>query len=222
MNHYLDGPRPRWSFAAAQALILGVMLSISSAVGAVDPSDSLQGTVDEVANYLQMTDAQRSELASLFSGEAANVREVVDAIQDDLGFDAVLDLLTEAKSIREDFIPALQGLLDDEQRARLDRLPHDDSFYISTVTRLVTDARVARFREKLDLTDAQVPEVRSVLEGGFQDALSIVAGLGRKDVKISGSVVLDIVTDLRGTQRMMDRGVRKVLTEEQRSILDKD
>lgn len=58
--------------------------------------------------------------------------------------------------------------------------------------------------------------------GGFQDALSIVAGLGRKDVELSGSAVLDIVTDLRGAQRMMDRGVRKVLTEEQVSILDRD
>lgn len=52
--------------------------------------------------------------------------------------------------------------------------------------------------------------------------MSIVAGLGRRDVELRGSAVLDIVTDLRGAQRMMDRGIRKVLTEEQMSILDSD
>lgn len=206
----------------ASALLIGLWLLGAGAAGAVELSDSLRATVDEMANYLQMTDSQRSDLTALVSDEAGRVRDVVDAIQDDLGFDSALDLLTETKNIRKNFIPGLRGLLDEDQKARLDRLPSDDSFYISAVARLITDARVDRFQTKLQLTDSQVPEVREVLEGGFQDALSIVAGLGRQEEDFSASLVLDIVTDLRGAQRMMDRGVRRVLTDEQKAILEED
>ncbi len=197
-------------------LLAVVALMVPVAAGA-STEEAILTTLAETADQLSLRDDQRDDARRIIGEEFARTSEVIDAISDDLSFESVVDLLAEAKNIRESFVPSIQGILDDSQKERLERLPHDDSFYIGMAARMITDSRVEKLAEKVGLAEGQIPEVRRALDSGFRDALEVVYGLAH-DGEDSGA--MDILVDLRGIQRGVKRDLGKVLDEGQMARLD--
>ena len=135
-----------------------------------------------------------------------------------ISFNSVLDLLVEARAAREEFIPAMQKILTEEQKGKLAKLPKAHEVYVAAMAGWLAEAQLGKLKGKVGLTDGQIPGVRSVLLTQYQEAVRIVEGLVRNaDDKSMKATVLDAVVDLRTMQRTAERGIERELTEEQKA-----
>ena len=137
-------------------------------------------------------------------------------------FDSVIDLLTEARSIKKDVIPQLNALLTPQQKATLANLPRQRQLWSTVAAAWMAEARLKSLAARVDLTPDQVPAVRTQLLAEFHDAADIVDELLRADneQRPAPSAVLDAVLDLRAAVRAGTRKVEQMLTPEQRAALE--
>ena len=198
--------------------LLALVALMTPAFTLASTEEAVLATLAETADQLALRDDQKAEARRVIGDEFARTSDVIDAISDDLSFESVVDLLAEAKNIRESFVPSIQGILDEDQKERLDRLPHDDSFYIGMAARMITDSRIKKLSEKVGLSETQIPEARRALDSGFRDALEVVYGLAHDGGEDAGA--MDILVDLRGIQRGVKRDLGRVLDEGQMAKLD--
>ena len=77
---------------------------------------------EKIRTELALTDDQAEGLRVLVSDRLMRA-EVVAASFGHVTFDSVIDLLTEARSIKKEFIPQLNALLTPQQKATLANLP---------------------------------------------------------------------------------------------------
>ena len=91
--------------------------------------------------------------------------------------------------------------------------------YVSAVAGWLTEDQVGKLKDRVGLTDAQVPQIRGALLGQYKEAAGIIEGLigNSENDKSMTQTVLDAVLDLRGAQRMAEREIQKTLTAEQKT-----
>jgi len=177
---------------------------------------ALQPALAEMKSQLNLSDAQAGQVAGLLADRYARLKTFVDEFGG-VSFDSVVDVLVEARSLRDDFVPALQGVLTDEQRAKLAQLPKAHELYVAAAGGWLTEAYLDKLGRRVGLTGEQLGELRPVTLEHFRDAVSIVEGLVAGGEK---KAILDAVVDLRGVQRQTRRDVEKRLTAEQKAKLD--
>ena len=133
-----------------------------------------------------------------------------------------LDLLTEARSIKKEFIPQLNALLTPQQKAKLANLPRQRELWSTVAAAWMAEARLKSLDARVNLTPDQVPAVRTQLRAEFHDAADIVDELLRADSgqRPATGAVLDAVLDLRAAVRAGTRKVEQMLTPEQRAALE--
>ena len=176
---------------------------------------------EEIRTELGLTDAQAREFRILI-GERLMRAEVVAASFGHVTFDSVIDLLTEARSIKKEFIPQLNALLTPQQKATLANLPRERQLWRTVAAAWMAEARLKSLAARVNLTPDQVPAVRTQLLAEFHDAADIVDELLRADngQRPATSAVLDAVLDLRAAVRAGTRRVEQMLTPEQRAALE--
>ena len=148
--------------------------------------------------------------------------EVVAASFGHVSFDSVIDLLTEARSIKKEFIPQLNALLTPQQKAKLANLPRQRQLWSAVTAAWMAEARLKTLAARVNLTPDQVPAVRTELLAEFHDAADIVDELLRADNgrRPSTEAALDAALDLRAAVRAGTRRVERILTPEQRAALE--
>jgi Spy/CpxP family protein refolding chaperone len=176
---------------------------------------------DEIRTELGLTDAQAREFRFLIVERAIRA-EAVAASFGHVTFDSVIDLLAEARSIKQEFIPQLNALLTPQQRARLANLPRQRQLWSTVAAASMAEARLKSLDARVNLTPDQVPAVRTQLLAEFHDAADIVDELLRADNgrRPAAGAVLDAVLDLRAAVRAGTRKVEQMLTPEQRAALE--
>ncbi len=176
---------------------------------------------EKIRTELALTDDQAEELRVLVSDRLMRA-EVVAASFGHVSFDSVIDLLTEARSIKKEFIPQLNALLTPQQKAKLANLPHQRQLWSAVTAAWMAEARLKTLAARVNLTPDQVPAVRTELLAEFHDAADIVDELLRADNgrRPSTEAALDAALDLRAAVRAGTRRVERILTPEQRAALE--
>jgi hypothetical protein len=185
--------------------------------GRLESIPSLAPALQQMKTELGLSDAQVNQAEGLLADQYGRVKAVVDEFGG-VSFDSVVDVLAEARSVRDDFIPKLNGVLSEEQRAKLGSLPKAHEIYIAAAGGWLTEAYLDKLGRKVGLSREQLADLRSVTLEHFRDAVSIVEGV----IEGGGAkkAVLDAVVDLRGVQRQTRRDVEKRLTDEQKGKLE--
>jgi hypothetical protein len=199
------------------ALSVGLTAGSTVSAQAPGPLPALKPAVAQLKTELQLTDQQVSDAGRLVTGQMARVTSAVENFGG-ISFESVLDILVEARAAREEFIPAMQKILTEEQKGKLSKLPKAHEVYVAAMAGWLAEAQLGRLKGKVELTDAQIPGVRSVLLTQYEEAVRIVEGLVRNtDDKSMKATVLDAVVDLRTMQRTAERGIERELTGEQKA-----
>jgi hypothetical protein len=201
-----------------------VLVAVLAAAGSSRAESRLQSlpalepAVAEMKAQLGLSDAQMSQVEGLVVDRYEQVRAVVEEFGGGVSLDSVVDVLAEARSVRDDFVPALKGALTEEQRGRLAALPKAHEIYVAVGCGWLTEAYLDKLGRKVGLSAEQVADLRPVALGHFRDAVSIVEGV----VAGGGAkkAMLDAVVDLRGVQRQIQRDVQRRLTDEQKARLE--
>ena len=176
---------------------------------------------EEIRTELGLTDAQARAFRLLIV-ERLMRAEAVAASFGHVTFDSVIDLLTEARSIKKEFIPQLNALLTPQQKAKLAHLPRQRQLWSTVAAAWMAEARLKSLSARVNLTPDQVPAVRTQLLAEFHDTADIVDELLRADngQRPAAGAVLDAVLDLRAAVRAGTRKVEQMLTPEQRAALE--
>jgi Spy/CpxP family protein refolding chaperone len=176
---------------------------------------------EEIRTELGLTDTQTRAFRILIV-EGLMRAEAVAASFGDGTLDAIIDLLTEWRSINKEFIPRLNALLTPQQKAKLANLPRQRQLWSTVAAAWIAEARLKSLVARVNLTPDQVPAVRNQLLAEFHDAADIVDELLRADdgQRPATSAVLDAVLDLRAAVRTGTRKVAQILTPEQRAALE--
>lgn len=212
-----------WSMLALTALLTATAAEparaqASGRLQAAVPA-ALVPALEQMKTELALTDEQTSQAGRLMVERLARAAGAVESFGG-ISFDSVLDLLVEARSFRDEFIPELTALLTGEQKAKLAALPKAHKVYTAAMAGWFAQARVDKMRTRINLTDAQVPDVQAALLDEFRDAIGIVEGFVSKDSeKSTKSAILDLVVDLRAVQRQGQRRIERLLTTEQQQAL---
>jgi hypothetical protein len=181
---------------------------------------ALKPAVEELKSELALTDQQVQEAENILVGFVARAKTAVNNFGG-ITFESIVDLLSEAQAIREEFIPRITSLLDESQVQKLKTLPKAHELYVSAMAGWLTEAQLEKLKERVGLTEGQIPETRALLLGQFEDAVGIVEGFVNRDgAKLAKSEVMQAVLDLRSVQRQTRRKLRSTLTEEQKTRLD--
>lgn len=180
-------------------------------------SPALQPALTQLKAELALTDQQSAQAARLIGSRVSRIEAAVESFGD-VSFDSVVDILVEARSVKDEFIPELQGLLTAEQKAKLGQLPKNHDVYVSAMAGWITEGRLKKLSLKVRLTDAQIPQVRAVLLDQARDAVTIVEGLASGDG--GKKKILDAVVDLRGVVRQGERKIQPLLSAEQKTALE--
>jgi hypothetical protein len=183
--------------------------------GDLDSRPGLKTMLAEIRDQLELTDGQVTTARGLIEGQIDRARAVVEEL-DEFTFDSVLDLLVEARSIREEFIPQLRGLLDERQLEKLDALPKSSEIYIQGMVGWIVEERVDKLRDRLGLESEQIDEIREVITDQIRDSVEILEGIDRGEDS-SRRDMLDAVMDLRGAQRSANRQIGRLMTDDQKS-----
>ena len=117
---------------------------------------------EEIRMELGLTDAQAREFRILIV-ERLMRAEAVAASFGHVTFDSVIDLLTEARSIKTEFIPQLNALLTPHQKAKLANLPRQRQLWSTVAAAWMAEARLKSLDARVNLTPDQVPAVRTQL-----------------------------------------------------------
>ena len=205
---------PRIGLAAAALLLIGH--GHARAQERLQATPALQPALTEMKRHLDLSDDQVGQVEGLLAERYGRIKAFVDEFGG-VSFDSVVDVLVEARSVRDEFVPALKGVLNDEQRARLGQLPKEHEVYVAAVGGWLAEAYLDKVGRRVDLSGEQVGELRPVILDRFRDAVSIVEGLVGDGGK---KAILDAVVDLRGVQRQTRRDVEKRLNAEQRAKLE--
>lgn len=199
-------------------LAVSVVALAASAAAAQVPS-SLRPALEEMRTELDLSDAQVTEANSLVLDRIARFEAAIDRFGD-LNLDSMVDLLAEARSVREEFIPALRGILNDDQRAALAALPKDHQLYVSAMAGWLGEARVRRLRDRVGLSDEQAEQIRTAVTDEYRDGVAIVSGLAGEEGGPGRREMLDALLDLRGVIRQANQHVDQVLDAEQKAALE--
>jgi hypothetical protein len=200
----------------AGAALLG-LTAAGQASAQLSGLPALEPAVDELKAELDLTDRQVEDAKSLVTAEMVRVTAAVESFGG-ITFDSVLDLLVEARATRDELIPALRRILTHDQIERLAKLPKAHEVYLAAMSGWLTEAQLAKLRDRLGLTEAQIPAIRSVLLGQYREAVRIAEGFVRRaDDKSMQETVLDAVVDLRTIQRTTERGIERELSDEQKA-----
>ncbi len=177
----------------------------------------------EVKTELGLTDAQAREFQVLIVERLVRAQAVATSFGH-VSIDSVIDLLTEARSIKTEFIPKLNALLTPRQKATLAHLPRQRQLWSRMAAAWMAETRLHSLDARVNLTPDQVPAVRTQLLAEFHDAADIVDELLRADngQRPATGAVLDAVLDLRAAVRAGTRKVEQILTPEQRAALEAD
>lgn len=205
--------------AFAMAAIAVAAPSAQSADFNLDDYPSLKPAIEEMRSELQLTDSQFLTAKGLIGEQLDRVSGVVDDL-DKFNFDTAVDLLIEARSVRDDFIPELRGILDAEQKEKLRQLPRSHDLYVSAMAGWLTEGRVEKLSSRLGLEPGQIPGVREALFGQFDESIRIVSGL----VDFEGDpmdLIMDSLVDLRLTQREANRAIERQLDDAQKAKFEK-
>lgn len=198
--------------------LVGIAVGLAgSHAGAAELPAALRPALDQMKTQLSLDDDQVTRAEGLIGGQVVRIEDAVERFGD-VSFDSVLDLMVEVRSVKNDFIPELKGLLNDNQKAKLGQLPKSHEMWVSAMAGWLTEGRLKKLAKRLSLSDAQLPEVREVLLEQGRDAFSIVVGvIAGGDVKKD---ILNAVVDLKGVVRQGERDVKKILTPEQRAAFE--
>jgi len=176
---------------------------------------------EEIRTELGLTDTQTREFRTLIV-ERLTRAEAVAASFGDSTLDAIIDLLTELRSMNKELIPRLNALLTPQQKAKLANLPRQRQLWSTVATAWMAEARLKSLAARVNLTSDQAPAVRTQLLAEFHDAADILDELLRADdgQRPATSAVLNAVLDLRAAVRAGTRKVEQILTPEQRAALE--
>jgi len=206
----------------AIATILGVR---ATAVGQPAPADlsatpALAEAEQKIRTELALTPDQEARARALITDRLGKAEQIVDSFGD-VSLDSVIDLLSEARAIKKEFIPQITALLTPEQKARLAKLPKSEDLWTNVASAWMAEARLKKLAARLRLTPAQVPQVRDALVGQFHDAADIIDGLFRtpNGQPPGKQAILDALLDLRSAIRAGQRKIDRLLTSEQRAAL---
>jgi hypothetical protein len=181
---------------------------------------ALAPALNELKTELALTNEQSSEAATVIVDLLGSAQGVLDGM-DGLNFDSILDLLVEVRSMKEEFGPRLGAVLTEEQREKLAELPKRHQIYSAAVSGWLTEALAGKLNKRVELTDQQLPQVRSLLLERFQEVAGIVEGLVKKDEDENAKdTILGAILDLRSIQRQTRRDVAKLLNDDQRARLE--
>ena len=206
-------------------LAMALILSSAAVARAEGPMDlasmpALQSALKQMKAELALSDQQSADAGKLIASRVRRVEVAIDSFGG-VNFDSVLDLLVEARSIKDEFVPELKGLLNEEQKAKLGKLPKAHEIYIAAMAGWITEGRVKKLDGRVQLTEAQIPQIRSVLLQQARGAVEIVEGLVVKDEKsLDRASILDTVMDLRMMVRQGERGIEPILSAEQKTALE--
>jgi Spy/CpxP family protein refolding chaperone len=211
-----------WSVVVAMAMILG---GRATAAGQPAPADlsatpALAEAEQKIRTELALTPDQEARARALITERLGKAEQIVESFGD-VSLDSVIDLLSEARAIKKEFIPQITSLLTPEQRARLAKLPKSEDLWTNVTSAWMAEARLKKLAARIRLTPAQVPEVRAALLGQFHDAADIIDGLFRttNGQPPGKQAVMDAVLDLRSAIRAGQRRIDRLLTPEQRAAL---
>jgi hypothetical protein len=176
---------------------------------------------EEIRTELGLTDTQTREFRILIVERLTRAETVAASFRDST-LDAIIDLLTELRSMNKEFIPRLNALLTPQQKAKLANLPRQRQLWSTVAAAWMAEARLKSLTARVNLTPDQAPAVRTQLLAEFHDAADILDELLRADdgQRPAPSAVLDAALDLRAAVRAGTRKVEQILTPEQRAALD--
>jgi Spy/CpxP family protein refolding chaperone len=176
---------------------------------------------EEIRTELGLTDTQTREFRLLIVERLMRAEAVAASFRDST-LDAIIDLLTELRSMKKEFIPRLNALLTPQQKAKLANLPRQRQLWSTVAAAWMAEARLKSLAARVNLTSDQAPAVRTQLLAEFHDAADILDELLRADdgQRPATSAVLDAVLDLRAAVRAGTRKVEQILTPEQRAALE--
>ncbi len=211
----------RWGAPAALAFVLFTPASGAAQSRIADAiPESLRPALQDMRRDLALTEEQSAQASTLLVDQISKAAAAVENFGG-ISFNSVVDLLGMARSIREEFIPQFQGILTAEQRTKLAEMPKSREIYVSAMAGWFAEARVNKLKSRVNLTEAQIPQVRDALLSEFREAINIIEGISNRDTgRSSRSAIFDAVVDLRGIQRSSQRAVERTLTPEQRTALD--
>jgi Spy/CpxP family protein refolding chaperone len=191
-----------------------------AATPAVSANPTLAEAVQKVRTELALTDEQAAKVRTLIAERVPRAEAAVEAFGD-ISLDSILDLLHEARSIKDEFVPELTAVLTPEQKTKLANLPRDSQMWLDVGAAWMTEARVKKLVSRVKLTDAQVPQIRDLYQSQFKDAADSIAALVRGgDAESRKKEILDAVLDLRASIRAGQRKVDRLLTPEQHKALE--
>jgi hypothetical protein len=153
-----------------------------------------------------------TQVETLIVRQFEKTRSVLENITN-LDFDAMVDLLVTAREMRNEFIPSLLNVLTEEQKAKLKNLPKSHNIYISVMAGWLTEGQLRKLTSRLDLTEEQLPQVRSILQEQYDQAIELVGGLIQQEP--SPDSILDAILDLRLVHRQGLRKLKALLNTEQ-------
>ncbi len=211
-----------WSVAISMAMVLGVRATAAGqpAPATLSATPALAEAELKIRTELALTPEQEVRARALITERLKKAEQVVDTFGD-VSLDSLIDLLSEARDIKREFIPQITALLTPEQKARLAKLPRSEDLWTNVGSAWMAEARLKKLAERIRLTPAQVPPVRDALLGQFHDAADIIDGLfrttnGRPPGK---QAIIDAVLDVRSAIRAGQRKIDRLLTPEQRAAL---
>ncbi len=146
-------------FLAAAILFVGTASTARSQDLSSLPA--LAPALAELRSELALTDQQSKDASNVIVGLLGRAKGAVDRFGG-LSFESVLDLLVEARSIREEYGSRIAGLLTEEQKAKLEKLPKRHELYLSAMAGWLTEAQLGKLKERVGLKDEQLPHVRSL------------------------------------------------------------
>jgi len=181
---------------------------------ALDKYPSLKPVLEQIRIELELTDDQIDEASALITGQIASAKKVVDEI-DDFDMDSLIDLLVEARTIRDHFIPELKGVINDKQRKKLQALPTSSNVYISAMSGWLTEATLEKLTDELGLGESQIPGIREDLNDQLAEALELVLGLTKSEAEPK-DLIMDVLIDLNMMGQLANRAIEQHLDDDQK------
>jgi len=138
-----------WSVVVAMAMILG---GRATAAGQPAPADlsatpALAEAEQKIRTELALTPEQEARARTLITERLGKAEQIVDSFGD-VSLDSVIDLLSEARAIKKEFIPQITSLLTPEQKARLAKLPKSEDLWTNVTSAWMAEARVSGSRPR--------------------------------------------------------------------------
>lgn len=208
------------AFSIVMAVGVCAVAAAQSAPADLSATPALAEAEQKIRTALALTPEQDARARALLVERLRSAEQVVDSFGD-VSLDSVIDLLSEARAIKREFIPQITALLTPEQKARLAKLPKSEDLWTNVTSAWMAEARLKKLAERIHLTPAQVPQVREALLGQFHDCAGIIDGLLRQPNghEPAKQAVMDALLDIRAAIRTGQRKIDKLLTPEQRAAL---